>query len=551
MIRKKILGVAILAAFSLSVAGIAQAGTFVNADATSGIDNAGAPPSFDGASFESSTETLVLPATAVTDGITYAAEMFQGTGITIPDNGGDNTKGQYAAVLYIIDGDITKDFRLTYTLSNGAQFDGDPIVSIAGGLPTEFDCTNGTDCVKEDGGSGDNFVTYTIIANTNNLTNGEGIALAYRLKNTGALATPGEQIEMTVKLETYPLAIKVAPSRTISVAQSKAALGDLKILPEEGGSVKISVSSGQTEFVGENPAGGTGAYVSTDEVILGYIEINQVTNVKARDGVTDWTIGTGEGLVVEGSTTTLSITEGQFAASASGSGQVYFMGDNSGATPSTGSIVANEVIDVDGTWTATWELSNATLQNIATDTAATPQRKIMIRMKVDGTNEINVTENPPVATLNIDFDEDFMEDITDIAADLRRFRLDGTVCTLYNIPGGNAPDVINIRITNDTNASGTVTIGMWGEDGTELIASGTPLLSDGATGDDVLQAYASWHISAADLESLAGGPWTRRAIVTLSSTLSKLEAFALLRHKTTGINSNLSGGASGNACPDD
>jgi hypothetical protein len=85
-----------------------------------------------------------------------------------------------------------------------------------------------------------------------------------------------------------------------------------------------------------------------------------------------------------------------------------------------------------------------------------------------------------------------------------------------------------------------------------LIPSGTPLLGDGVTGsEDVLQPYATWHISAAELESFSGGPWQRRAMATISSTISKLEAFALLRHKATGINSNLSGGATGNACPDD
>ncbi len=55
-----------------------------------------------------------------TDGVIYASELF-GSSIGLPS--GD--KGKYAAVIYTIDGQINDEFEMTFTLTNGATFDGD------------------------------------------------------------------------------------------------------------------------------------------------------------------------------------------------------------------------------------------------------------------------------------------------------------------------------------------------------------------------------------------------------------------------------------------
>jgi len=545
MVHKKILGTAVLAALGLNSAGVLAGVSFFNVtDAHSTatptlpaiVSAATNPAQFEGVGFEThGTEKIVVSGVGV-DGIVYAAEMFGGSGLNLPYH---DTTGQHVAVAYQIDAPIKEDFDLTFTLSNGAKFS-EALLSIDNANDTvEYDCTGATDC---DRGALGQSVTYRVKAKTKVIDTNSVLALAYQITNTGALATPGETIEMRITFETE-IGVKVAAPRTITVAKSAKALGDISIVPEDIGTVKISVASGQTEFVGENPPNSTeGAFVSPEEVILGYIKMGDSGGgdiPKAQDGVTAWALGQNEGKIDE-ENTTLTITEGQFAASATGSSGRVYLDFETGFQDAV-------VSEVEGKWIATWKLGNSAMEAISTDPDTVP-----IKMKVDGSTAINVTENPPVATLNIDFVEDFMENITGISADLRRFRLDGTVCTLYNIPGSNAPDAINIRITNDTNTAGAITIGMWGEDGTELIPSGTPLLGDGATGsEDVLQPYATWHISAAELESFSGGPWQRRAVATISSTISKLEAFALLRHKATGINSNLSGGASGNACPDD
>jgi hypothetical protein len=547
MVHNKILKAALLATLGLSSSGVAAEVWFKNignnAQETGPSGDILSSYTVNPATFTGEFETYATEKIVVndvpTDGIIYAAEMFGSGGIDIPSS---TTTGDLLAVAYKIDAAIEEDFDLTFTLSNGAKF-ADAMLSIDNANGTEhYDCTNAALCKESSLSSS---VTYRIKPKDTDagavpLDANSVFALAYRLTDTGALATPGESIEMTITFETE-IGVKVAAPRTLTVAKSAKALTEINILPEEIGTVKISVSSGQTQFTGENPQSLEGAYVSPEEAVLGYIEIkSSEPPPKAQDGISNWTLGANQGVVIEDNSL-LTITEGQFAASASGLGRVYW--------EATGASEDATVTDVDGKWQAVWQLDDAALKAISDDTAA--DKKVPIKMKVDGVSEINVTENAPVATLDIDFENEDMQDIKGITGELNRFRLDGTVCTLYNIPGANAPDITNIRITNDTNATGTVTIGMWGQDGTELIASGTPLLSDGATGEDVLQPYASWHINAAELESLAGGPWEKRAIVTLSSTLSKLEVFALLRHKGTGINSNLSGGASGNACPDD
>jgi len=62
-----------------------------------------------------------------TYGTVYASELF-GDARTLPS--GDTSRGTYAAVVYSIDGAISDDFEMTFTLTNGATFDGDPWLGI-------------------------------------------------------------------------------------------------------------------------------------------------------------------------------------------------------------------------------------------------------------------------------------------------------------------------------------------------------------------------------------------------------------------------------------
>lgn len=476
------------------------------------------------------------------EGTTYAAELFGGSGVTIPS-------GLQAAVVYLLDGVITEGFRMKFTLSDGA-FNANPNLAIdeQGGSPNIIP-------TLLDGGSGKNYAEFDIPLGGD--LSGDGGAtlatttkfqLAYQLSKTAGLATPGGKVDMSVTLLTYPLNVKVGPARTVTVAQSQQGT-KIKLTQEELGDVNISVSEGETQFVGENPGGGEGAFVANDEVILGYITVEDTTNnatspVMSSDGLTDWEIGQAADAKVKTDTSLFTIEDGQFSASASAPGQVSIQGTLTAST-------AAEVTSDEGgeKWTATWKLTDSLLSQIATDTDNGDS--VSIRIIADGNTKINVTENDPTANLSIDYDVDEIADVSGITATFRSFSRDGTVCSLFNLPGDGAPDKTNIRITNDSSTAGQITVAMWGEDGTELIPAGTVLKNmDPTTGlelSDTIQSQESWHINDVELKAL-GTAWTGRAHATFTSTLPKLGVFAWLRHQATGINSNLSSGASGSGC---
>jgi hypothetical protein len=68
-----------------------------------------------------------------TEGVPFAAELFGGSGITlpsVPSTGTAGTTGGYMAVVYTIDGQITQNFNMTFTLDNGATFAENPVLGV-------------------------------------------------------------------------------------------------------------------------------------------------------------------------------------------------------------------------------------------------------------------------------------------------------------------------------------------------------------------------------------------------------------------------------------
>lgn len=66
----------------------------------------------------------------LTDGVPFAAELFGGTGLTLPTVLTAGATGSYMAVVYTIDGQITQNFNMTFTLDNGATFADNPILGV-------------------------------------------------------------------------------------------------------------------------------------------------------------------------------------------------------------------------------------------------------------------------------------------------------------------------------------------------------------------------------------------------------------------------------------
>ena len=78
--------------------------------------------------FDFGTETVVrVNDPTGTYGTVYASELF-GDARTLPS--AENSQGTYAAVVYTIDGKISDDFEMTFTLTNGATFDGEPLLGV-------------------------------------------------------------------------------------------------------------------------------------------------------------------------------------------------------------------------------------------------------------------------------------------------------------------------------------------------------------------------------------------------------------------------------------
>jgi hypothetical protein len=382
---------------------------------------------------------------------------------------------------------------------------------------------------KSGTGSGKSTATFLIPTSKGgtdlNLETGDKLMLLYKLGNTKALGSPGQKINMGVTLITPLTNIKVNPAREITVASSKPGIKLLDLKPVEGGDIKISVLSDSKEFTGDGTP-----FIGTNEAKIGYINLDNddstgTQEVKAADGETKFEVGKTGALADK---STLQITDGQFAASLKTPGKVFIQAD-------TQNLQADTVTETD----ATWNLHDTGLQAIQSPSAD----KTAIHFMLEGQTAVNVPENDPHAVLTIDFDDTKMTDMT-IEADLRKIKKDGTICQIYNVPNTSASDLLSIRITNDSAVAGKLTVALYNMDGTEAIAAGTELFE----GEEI-QPGETKRLSATDLETLAGAPWTGRARAVISSTLPKLAVMALLRQNVAGGSLvNMSTGAKGNSC---
>jgi hypothetical protein len=132
MQNNRILAVAIASTLSVS-SGVAY-GSFENArdgmspEALNFVYNPRIPvESFD---FATSHTVVRVNDASGTSGTVYASELF-GDSRTLPS--GDTSKGTYAAVVYTVDGTISDNFEMTFTLTNGATFAAEPLLGIADG----------------------------------------------------------------------------------------------------------------------------------------------------------------------------------------------------------------------------------------------------------------------------------------------------------------------------------------------------------------------------------------------------------------------------------
>jgi len=178
----------------------------------------------------------------------------------------------------------------------------------------------------------------------------------------------------------------------------------------------------------------------------------------------------------------------------------------------------------------------------------------------DNDTDINDTKDKATASLTIEYPSN--KNITYVGR-LSRTKRNGTTCTLYNVPHKQASDKGWYRFFNKTDAEVTVWGSVRDRDGVKHLvdqelglapANGTLVVNS-----DALHDYATLQTGAA-----AEKPWLGRAILTINSNSTKMEAYGMLRAKNvSGILApagvtpasanigpliNLSSGATGNGC---
>jgi len=402
------------------------------------------------------------------------------------------------------------------------------------------------------GAANNSVASFTLKAGTTNPTNltlysNDQLMMLYKLTDLGALATTGETVKMTAEMRMPTLGVMVNPTRQITVAKSaQAVTGNIVPLAP---TVLISVSSKSTQFSGEGEA-----FVNAYAANIGKLTLKDARGMSTdipmkEDAVNPFSIGTN----VLASGSVLTVTYGQFSASQALPGKVFVKG----VSPGGAEISADQVTtDVDGNWTAIWNLDSTDLNTILADA-----KGAYIGMRVDGNTSINSNTNDqnPHAKLDLDFDNTAYQDKS-VEGDLLRIAKDGTTCIIYVVPPHNPDvpaDVLNIRITNDSSIADIPKGTMYDVDGNVLFAGQdlfeTPL-GPGAT------AYLTNEKLNQFVED-AGNKWPtddgkRRTMLRIESTISKLEVLALVRQRNAaggaiGPLSNLSVGATGTSCKED
>jgi len=492
--------------------------------------------------------------TIVTNDGVYGSHLFGSSSgsLVLPDN--TDIALNRTIIKFKVEGTINFGFKFEVELSNGARFSDAPILEYKGDANLTGDgtssCANQSDC------------SWTIvIPEDKEIADSEVFYLAYNLTNLSALETPGEVIKMT---SNWTNISSGDPARNLE-ATLVTSQDPLTVTLEAGteNTTRISVSTNNTEFTTNSTD--TTEYVSANEAVIGYLSIKNNSGVSAANGL-PWSLGDSndaEGADDDDIETTLTIDSGQFAASlteSSGSVYIGLPGLQSDTIDRGTKISATSVTST----TAIWQLSNTDLKNITdavagTGTFAGNAGTPVIVIETDGTNAVNIEENPPEATLVIDY-VDGQLDVTYGPTELTDFRQDGTRCWVYNVPPPSTEgvaDTLNIRITNDSSSvAGTIlgTLYPMGGESTGLtnpVFTSVNLLGEGVE----LGAYQTVRITADDLTALGGDTpyvwWesgNRRGTLLITSTLPKLEILTLMRDVNVNILTNVSVGAHGSAC---
>jgi hypothetical protein len=271
---------------------------------------------------------------------------------------------------------------------------------------------------------------------------------------------------------------------------------------------------------------------STTSANLGTITIAYPgTRMKNYSLTDDWDFKGADGVTAG----TLTISNGPF--SASNKDRVFIELDGSDCVKSGADIAATSLSGN----TATWTLTAAQLKDSLFDKTAN------LCVTVDGQTAINETEDPPTATLSLNY-----QHRTGVKSNstLRHIKKNGSICTLYLVTDTDIDTVgydnTNIRIINRSTASGTLTASLRDQDNSAVFTD----ISLGTINPNQTITLNSEDLVTKAKQAGHSGKWGR-GVLTIGSDLIKMEVFGLVRNLNPNGNApllNMSLGASGNGC---
>jgi hypothetical protein len=355
---------------------------------------------------------------------------------------------------------------------------------------------------------------------------GDELYFHFELENLGELSEGGT-VRLTAELET-PTQVSVDDKQTIPIFTATQGIDATIIAPTDGNkNAEIDVAAGALQFVGG---------IDERTALLGTIQVKNKTDIKDKD-LNDWSVTDNFDKA------TFRVEPGPFAASQShdfnsteASDKLVFIDVGSSACSyDTGDLAAKEVTDV----MALWEI------DVATDLSKLEAVSgICVLVPEDNTTTINETTDVPIGLFNVDFGNTQ----SSFKGRLLHLKQNGTVCTLYNVPNVNANDEVNVRVTNRSSREGTL-IGSLRDKDNNYIFRNVKLL-----GEDTLPPNATVRLTAEQLKEVAisnghaTGDWAGRGVLTITSDLTEMEVFGLLRNNAGGPLLNISVGASGSGC---
>jgi len=412
--------------------------------------------------------------------------------------------------------------------------------------------------IVKDGAEGEKSVQFLIDADGGTgISNTNTIDFEFQLGEVYVLAEPNNEVTLKIELTAAQGGNTADSTETVEIANSVAAVAMDVMADTINSRTEIDVAQGGTVFINS---------IDSTTTRLGAIRLDQSsTGAKSKSGSSSYTFNAEEG--------TFTILNGIFAASQTNDSVFIDVGGTQNVFDSGTDLVP---IELDAT-SATWEFTQEELTALYND--GTAKSIIVI---ADGTTLIKDNPDAPTGTLKIKFQTDRVASGT-----LKHVQRNGTVCTLYNIPGSNAPsglyypdrtddatldvdndtiytavtpgaqarlemhtpsDWVAVRVTNRSATKAGVVLGtLYDKSGTVLFTNQT-LVAE-------LASHATVKLTAKDLEEAlstategAVTSWSGRAVLVVSSDLTSMEVFGLLRNAAGGSLMNASTGAKGNSC---